>query len=173
MAQSKATLRVRIEPGIPKLLVKINPAEAEAFNAKNLGEVTIRKATGHRNQVAVLHMSRSVNLGEILMSLKMADLLDINDDEHVEVTSAPAGDAPVLGSRRPQAPPPASDVPPASQAASTASRGLGYSGSDWLRELERERERVIASGARGGSGTTPLSTSLDYPPRSWASAGLA
>ena len=43
-------LRVRIEPGIPKLLVKINPTDAEAFHAKNLGEVTLRKGVTSRSQ---------------------------------------------------------------------------------------------------------------------------
>jgi len=81
-------LRVRIEPGIPKLLVKINPTDAESFHAKNLGEVTLRKGVTSRSQVAVLHMSRGTVAGEVLMSVKLADLLDLEDGEGVEVAAA-------------------------------------------------------------------------------------
>lgn len=91
MVWSMAVLRVRIEPGIPKLLVKINPQEAEQFGAKNLGEVTLRKVSGLRGQVAVLHLSRNVPRGEVLMSIKLADLLDVEDDETVEVACSQAG----------------------------------------------------------------------------------
>eukprot|EP00445_Apocalathium_hangoei_P039413 CAMPEP_0203952218 /NCGR_PEP_ID=MMETSP0359-20131031/85921_1 /ASSEMBLY_ACC=CAM_ASM_000338 /TAXON_ID=268821 /ORGANISM="Scrippsiella Hangoei, Strain SHTV-5" /LENGTH=91 /DNA_ID=CAMNT_0050885135 /DNA_START=88 /DNA_END=359 /DNA_ORIENTATION=- len=90
MVRSVSVLRVRVEPGIPKLLVKINPAEAEVFNAKNLGEVTLKKVSALRGQVAVLHLSRTVPLGEVLMSAKLADLLDVEDDETVEVASSAA-----------------------------------------------------------------------------------
>lgn len=85
-----AALSVRIEPGIPKLLVKINPTDAEAFNAKNLGEVTLRKGPGQRGQVAVLHMSRGTVRGDVLMSIKLADLLDLEEGETVEVSSSTA-----------------------------------------------------------------------------------
>eukprot|EP00913_Durusdinium_trenchii_P000510 g466.t1 len=88
MVHSSAVLRVRIEPGIPKLLVKINPIDAEAFHAKNLGEVTLRKGVTSRSQVAVLHMSRQTVKGEVLMSVKLADLLDLEDGEGVEVAAA-------------------------------------------------------------------------------------
>ncbi|CAE7478951.1 unnamed protein product [Symbiodinium natans] len=74
---SSSVLRVRIEPGIPKLLVKINPTDAESFHAKNLGEVILRKGVTSRSQVAVLHMSRGTATGEVLMSVKLADLLDL------------------------------------------------------------------------------------------------
>lgn len=98
MVRTVSVLRVRIEPGIPKLLVKINPQEAEIFGAKNLGEVTLRKVSIVRGQVAVLHLSRNIPPGEVLMSVKLADLLDVEDDETIEVTaSQPAGAGAGLG----------------------------------------------------------------------------
>eukprot|EP00438_Fugacium_kawagutii_P010312 Skav234594 [mRNA] locus=scaffold540:16480:37514:- [translate_table: standard] len=94
-----AALRVRIEPGIPKLLVKINPIDAETFHAKNLGEVTLRKGVTSRSQVAVLHMSRQTAKGEVLMSVKLADLLDLEDGEGVEVAAAASAFPPSSGRR--------------------------------------------------------------------------
>jgi hypothetical protein len=35
--------RVRMDTTIPKLLVKISPEDAAAYNIKNLGEVTLRR----------------------------------------------------------------------------------------------------------------------------------
>jgi len=78
-------LRVRIEQGIPKLLVKVNPAEANGASVRNLGEVTLKKCGGVRGHVAVLHLSNAVARGELLMSLKLAELLDIEEDEQVDV----------------------------------------------------------------------------------------
>ncbi|CAE7609671.1 unnamed protein product [Symbiodinium sp. CCMP2456] len=80
--------QVRLEPGIPKLLVKINPTDAESFHAKNLGEVILRKGVTSRSQVAVLHMSRGTAAGEVLMSVKLADLLDLEDGQGVEVVES-------------------------------------------------------------------------------------
>lgn len=90
-SQQRIKLRVRVEPGIPKLLVKINPAEAEGLSAKNLGEVTLRKVAAQRGHVAVLHMSLHVAPGDMLMSLKLAEMLDVEEDENVEVSSTPLG----------------------------------------------------------------------------------
>jgi len=88
MDQQRLLLRVRIESGIPKLLVKINPCEAEGFSAKNLGEVKLRKASAHRGHVAVLHMSYGIPPGELVMSLKLAEILDVEEEEMVELTAA-------------------------------------------------------------------------------------
>ena len=51
--------RVRLEEGIPKLLVKVSPVTA-ANNAKNLGEVSLKKLGVERPRchVAVVHISR-------------------------------------------------------------------------------------------------------------------
>jgi len=81
-------LRVRVELGIPKLLVKINPAEATRISAKNLGEVLLKKVSAQRGHVAVLHMSRSVPVGELVMSLKLAEILDVEEEEKVELNAA-------------------------------------------------------------------------------------
>jgi len=81
------TLRVRIEPRIPKLLVKINPEEAEGFAVKSLEEVTLKKVAASRGHVAVLHMNQNVAPGELLMSLKLAEILDIQEDDTVQVSS--------------------------------------------------------------------------------------
>mmetsp|Transcript_117931 Transcript_117931/g.279912 ORF Transcript_117931/g.279912 Transcript_117931/m.279912 type:complete len:1449 (+) Transcript_117931:65-4411(+) len=94
MVHSSSVLRVRLEPGIPKLLVKINPTDAESFHAKNLGEVILRKGVTSRSQVAVLHMSRGTAAGEVLMSVKLADLLDLEDGQGVEVAAAAVPTAP-------------------------------------------------------------------------------
>merc|ERR1719189_2912328 len=79
-------LSVSIEPGIPKLLVKVHPAEA--LPAKNLGEVELRKDASRerRGQVAVLHVSRGVAPGKLLVSLRLAEIMDLADGERVEVT---------------------------------------------------------------------------------------
>mmetsp|Transcript_2500 Transcript_2500/g.6273 ORF Transcript_2500/g.6273 Transcript_2500/m.6273 type:complete len:1233 (+) Transcript_2500:65-3763(+) len=81
-------LRVRVELGIPKLLVKINPTEASRINVKNLGEVLLRKTSAQRGHVAVLHMSRSVPVGELVMSLKLSEILNVEEEENVELSSA-------------------------------------------------------------------------------------
>eukprot|EP00929_Paragymnodinium_shiwhaense_P022395 TRINITY_DN1431_c0_g2_i4.p1 TRINITY_DN1431_c0_g2~~TRINITY_DN1431_c0_g2_i4.p1 ORF type:complete len:1618 (-),score=449.06 TRINITY_DN1431_c0_g2_i4:289-5142(-) len=82
-------LQVRIEAGIPKLLVKINPAEADGFAGKNLGEVMLRRVASQRGHVAVLHMSQSVKMGELLLSAKLAEILGVEAGDCVEVASAP------------------------------------------------------------------------------------
>merc|ERR1719359_2401008 len=104
MEQQRLMLRVRVESGIPKLLVKINPSEAEGFSAKNLGEVKLRKASAQRGHVAVLHMSYSVPPGELVMSLKLAEILDVEEDESVELTSQTPAAAGASAERAPAPP---------------------------------------------------------------------
>mmetsp|Transcript_6393 Transcript_6393/g.15820 ORF Transcript_6393/g.15820 Transcript_6393/m.15820 type:complete len:1478 (-) Transcript_6393:254-4687(-) len=138
MVQSASILRARVEAGIPKLLVKINPQEAEAFGAKNLAEVTLRKVLALRGQVAVLHLSRTVSLGEVLMSAKLADLLDIEDEESVEVASGQPTEAPK------PSPPSAAPAPGTLRSSGLAPEGTrdrekSVFDADWLRSLEREQ----------------------------------
>lgn len=100
-----AVLRVCIEPGIPKLLVKTSPGDAESLCAKNLGEVNLRKGPTHRSQVAVLHISRAVPSGEVLMSVKLADLLELEEGDVVEVlTTLSATARAVRASQEPASP---------------------------------------------------------------------
>eukprot|EP00929_Paragymnodinium_shiwhaense_P022396 TRINITY_DN1431_c0_g3_i1.p1 TRINITY_DN1431_c0_g3~~TRINITY_DN1431_c0_g3_i1.p1 ORF type:complete len:1442 (-),score=454.68 TRINITY_DN1431_c0_g3_i1:144-4469(-) len=144
-----AVLKVQIEPGIPKLLVKINPAEAEALAAKNLGEVMLRKSAGQRGHVAVLHMSYSVQPGELRMSVKLAEILDVEEDGSVEISVTGAAPQPANnngvanGSKAPDpfakrrsAPPEADAIPPASAGLSAEERyGAGFA----RRHTEQER----------------------------------
>eukprot|EP00931_Biecheleriopsis_adriatica_P064474 TRINITY_DN39249_c0_g1_i1.p1 TRINITY_DN39249_c0_g1~~TRINITY_DN39249_c0_g1_i1.p1 ORF type:complete len:1127 (+),score=272.68 TRINITY_DN39249_c0_g1_i1:115-3495(+) len=81
-------VRARVEEGIPKLLVKVNPTTSDGFCIKNLGEVSLRKPGGARGHVAVLHLSASVPPGESLLSLKLAELLDIAEGDEVHVTKS-------------------------------------------------------------------------------------
>ncbi|CAE8703384.1 unnamed protein product, partial [Polarella glacialis] len=77
--------RARIEQGIPKLLVKVNPEAAHNFSGKNLSEVTLKKPGSLRGHVAVLHLSAPVPPGEILLSLKLAELLELAEGDQVEI----------------------------------------------------------------------------------------
>eukprot|EP00930_Biecheleria_cincta_P082977 TRINITY_DN72616_c0_g1_i1.p1 TRINITY_DN72616_c0_g1~~TRINITY_DN72616_c0_g1_i1.p1 ORF type:complete len:1274 (-),score=294.67 TRINITY_DN72616_c0_g1_i1:108-3929(-) len=79
-------VRARLEQGIPKLLVKVNPNDAASFNGKNLGEVILKKPGGQKGHVAVLHLCGTVARGDTLLSLKLAELLDVAEGEQVEVS---------------------------------------------------------------------------------------
>ncbi|CAJ1396819.1 unnamed protein product, partial [Effrenium voratum] len=163
-----AVLRVRIEPGIPKLLVKINPQDAEAFQAKNLGEVTLRKGSGSRSQVAVLHMSRGTANGEVLMSVKLADLLDLEDGEGVEVAAAAASQGPMprraapteTGQREQPRPQPS---------LWEAKPRPSLDPKEWFRSLEKEQEMRARLNGHSGFGSDWSSRGANPPERrsSW------
>jgi len=144
-------LRARVESGIPKLLVKINPSEGCA--AKNLGEVMLRKVadpmsgvSAHRGHVAVLHMSYSVPPGELVMSLKLAEILDVEEDENVELTSASGAGASATTSGAP-AP------------ASTASTGQPYDGTAGLGSRRTNGFREASEATPSVSGWLPKAES--------------
>lgn len=136
-------LRARVESGIPKLLVKINPSEAEGCAAKNLGEVMLRKfadpisgVSAHRGHVAVLHMSYSVPPGELVMSLKLAEILDVEEDESVELTPASGAGA-------------SATTPAPASTAATGSQSDGLSGLGSSRRTTGAREAEATPLASG------------------------
>ncbi|CAJ1396139.1 unnamed protein product [Effrenium voratum] len=82
---------VRLEDGIPKLLVKVSPGTAAGFAAKNLGEVTLRRPGSQRGHVAVLHLSSTVPTGVALISLKLAELLEVQEGQQVHIAHSERG----------------------------------------------------------------------------------
>ncbi|CAD7929510.1 unnamed protein product [Amoebophrya sp. A25] len=98
--------KVRMDTTIPKLLVKVSPQDAQAFGIKNLGEVSLRKLGGAafsssanggassgvsllssalRDRVAVVNISNTVAGGEILMSVKLAEMLEVDEEQSVDM----------------------------------------------------------------------------------------
>jgi len=88
---SGKALRVRIQFGIPKLLAKVHPDAAAAIPAKNLCQVILRKAQAKCSQVAVLHVSTGVAVGEVLVSPLLARLLDVEEKDAVELETMGQG----------------------------------------------------------------------------------
>eukprot|EP00439_Symbiodinium_sp_Y106_P069170 s529_g11.t2 len=85
MAAEAIQVAVRVEDGIPKLLVKISPSTCAGFAAKNLGEVTVKRPGAQRGHVAVLHLSSAVPAGSVLISLKLSELLDVTSGDQVQI----------------------------------------------------------------------------------------
>ncbi|CAD7941602.1 unnamed protein product [Amoebophrya sp. A120] len=83
----KSRYCVRMDTTIPKLLVKIAPEDASAFGIKNLGEVLLKKPnqSDATARVAVVNISNTVASSDILMSVKLADLLELDEEEQVDV----------------------------------------------------------------------------------------
>eukprot|EP00397_Hematodinium_sp_SG-2012_P000409 GEMP01000409.1.p1 GENE.GEMP01000409.1~~GEMP01000409.1.p1 ORF type:complete len:1601 (+),score=465.87 GEMP01000409.1:27-4829(+) len=81
-------LRVRFEATIPKLLVKISIKDTgRRLSVPNLGEVMLR--SNGKERIAVINISSHVEAGEIVMSLKLAEMLKVVEGHTVEVTPAP------------------------------------------------------------------------------------
>ncbi|CAE7840209.1 DJA6 [Symbiodinium sp. KB8] len=85
MAAEAIQVAVRVEDGIPKLLVKISPSTCAGFAAKNLGEVTVKRPGAPRGHVAVLHLSSAVPAGSVLISLKLSELLEVTSGDQVQI----------------------------------------------------------------------------------------
>lgn len=104
-------VRVRMDSTIPKLLVKVAPEDAVRHGVKNLGEVVLRKALcppssssssslsggggSGKERIAVVNISNTVSGGEVLMSVKLAEMLELDEEASVEVV--PAGAAAASG----------------------------------------------------------------------------
>mmetsp|Transcript_66408 Transcript_66408/g.151997 ORF Transcript_66408/g.151997 Transcript_66408/m.151997 type:complete len:1592 (-) Transcript_66408:147-4922(-) len=79
----KMMLKVSIEAGLPKLLLKLCREDADAVGAKNLSEVNVQ-GTGRR-KVAVVSVAEATPRGSVHMAQALATLLGCNVGTYVEV----------------------------------------------------------------------------------------
>lgn len=79
--KQRLSLKARVEPHLPKLLVRISPVDGQDFLARNLGEAVLRKSSSNRGRVAVVNLSQAVPPGEVALSLRLAEILDVEEAE--------------------------------------------------------------------------------------------